>query len=69
MRLSGKARTGGYSGGAVFSSYEFKWPLSDRLTDEAWQEMGTPESGRILPCGPEVSVSGETFFLLSSLNG
>ncbi len=25
--------------GAVFSYYEFKHPLSDRLTDEAWQEM------------------------------
>ena len=25
--------------GAVFSYYEFKQPMSDRLTDEAWQEM------------------------------
>jgi len=25
--------------GGVFSYYEFKQPLSDRLTDEAWQEM------------------------------
>ena len=25
--------------GAVFSYYEFKQPLSDRLTDEAWQAM------------------------------
>ena len=25
--------------GAVFSCYEFKWPLDERLTDEAWQEM------------------------------
>ncbi len=25
--------------GAVFSHYEFTWPVSDRLTDEAWQEM------------------------------
>ncbi len=25
--------------GAVFSYYEFKHPLSDRLTDEAWQEL------------------------------
>jgi hypothetical protein len=23
----------------VFSYYEFKQPMSDRLTDEAWQEM------------------------------
>jgi hypothetical protein len=26
--------------GGVFSYYEFKHPLSDRLTDEKWQEMG-----------------------------
>jgi hypothetical protein len=25
--------------GGVFSYYEFKWPMDDRLTDEAWQEM------------------------------
>lgn len=25
--------------GAVFDTYEFKHPMSDRLTDEAWQEM------------------------------
>ena len=25
--------------GGVFSYYEFKWPIGDRLTDEAWQEM------------------------------
>ncbi len=25
--------------GTVFSYYEFKWPMSDRLTDEAWQAM------------------------------
>ena len=26
--------------GAVFSYYEFKWDISDRLTDEKWQKMG-----------------------------
>ncbi|MFW6161010.1 MAG: DUF3160 domain-containing protein, partial [Acidobacteriota bacterium] len=26
--------------GGVFSYYEFKYPLDDRLTDEKWQEMG-----------------------------
>ena len=26
--------------GAVFSYYEFKHPMKDRLTDEKWQEMG-----------------------------
>jgi hypothetical protein len=25
--------------GAVFDTYEFKHPMDDRLTDEAWQEM------------------------------
>jgi hypothetical protein len=24
--------------GPVFSYYEFKWPMSDRMTDEAWRE-------------------------------
>jgi len=25
--------------GSVFSYYEFKWPIGDRLTDESWQAM------------------------------
>jgi hypothetical protein len=25
--------------GAVFSYYEFQWPIGDRLTDEKWQDM------------------------------
>ena len=25
--------------GGVFSYYEFKWPVSDRLTDEKWLDM------------------------------
>jgi hypothetical protein len=25
--------------GAMFSHYEFAWPMDDRLTDEAWQEL------------------------------
>ena len=25
--------------GGVFSYYEFKWPIADRLTDEAWQAL------------------------------
>jgi len=28
--------------GAIFSYYEFKHPMSDRLTDEKWQEMTKP---------------------------
>jgi hypothetical protein len=29
--------------GAVFSYYEFKHPMDDRLTDEVWQQMGLEE--------------------------
>jgi len=36
--------------GGVFSYYEFAWPISDRLTDEAWREM--LESGQA-PSRPE----------------
>ncbi|NBB95945.1 MAG: DUF3160 domain-containing protein [Planctomycetes bacterium] len=36
MPLDGKQTT---LHGAVFSYYEFKQPIDDRLTDEAWQEM------------------------------
>ncbi len=36
--------------GGVFSYYEFAWPMSDRLTDEAWREM--LESGQA-PSRPE----------------
>ncbi len=27
--------------GGVFSYYEFKWPIDDRLTDESWQAMSS----------------------------
>jgi hypothetical protein len=36
--------------GGVFSYYEFAWPMSDRLTDEAWREM--LESGQA-PAQPQ----------------
>ena len=36
MPLAGETTT---LRGAVFSYYEFKHPMDDRLTDEAWQEM------------------------------
>jgi hypothetical protein len=32
--------------GGVFSHYEFKWPIGDRLTDEAWQAT-SPRPGRL----------------------
>ncbi|MDD2716604.1 MAG: DUF3160 domain-containing protein [Candidatus Wallbacteria bacterium] len=30
--------------GAVYSSYEFKWKMENRLTDELWQQMGKESS-------------------------
>ncbi|MEA1993851.1 MAG: DUF3160 domain-containing protein, partial [Euryarchaeota archaeon] len=32
--------------GPVFSYYEFKQPMDDRLTDEQWQQMEKPELPR-----------------------
>ena len=43
MKLEGKPVT---LNGAVFSYYEFKWPMDDRLTDEKWQQMLEKEDGR-----------------------
>jgi hypothetical protein len=34
--------------GGVLSYYEFSWPMSDRLTDEAWREL--LDSGQSPPC-------------------
>jgi hypothetical protein len=43
--------------GGVFSYYEFKWPLNDRLTDEKWREMEPlpplPSWTRSFVVGPE----------------
>ncbi len=35
--------------GTVFSYYEFRWPMSDRLTDKEWQEMGEKQKRPQLP--------------------
>lgn len=43
MPIDGKMTT---LKGAVFSYYEFKWPMKDRLTDEKWQAMLKKESKR-----------------------
>ena len=40
--------------GGVFSYYEFAWPMSDRLTDEAWREL--LNSGQA-PARPEWTAS------------
>ncbi|MFH1282421.1 MAG: DUF3160 domain-containing protein [bacterium] len=36
VEISGKLKL---TRGAVFSYYEFKWPMRDRLTDEKWQKI------------------------------
>lgn len=35
--------------GGIFSYYEFTWPMDDRLTDEAWQDMLTEGEAPPLP--------------------
>ncbi|MFW9966342.1 MAG: DUF3160 domain-containing protein [Candidatus Thorarchaeota archaeon] len=35
--------------GGIFSYYEFTWPMNDRLTDEAWQNMLTQGEAPPLP--------------------
>jgi hypothetical protein len=46
MPLRGKSGRLTEFHGAVFSYYEFKQPMSERLTDEAWQEMLADPSKR-----------------------
>jgi hypothetical protein len=44
--------------GPVLSHYEFKHPLSDRLTDEAWRKMlGSPEAPALPPWSASFTVS------------
>ena len=35
--------------GAMFSYFEFTWPIADRLTDEAWREMQTGPNPMRMP--------------------
>ncbi len=35
--------------GAIFSYYEFRWPIADRLTDEKWQKMLEEGEEPVLP--------------------
>lgn len=35
--------------GSAFAYYEFRWPIADRLTDEAWREMLSGETPPALP--------------------
>lgn len=50
--------------GAVFSYYEFSWPMSDRLTDEAWQAMLTSDAPQKPPVWTSSFIdSSQSFFL------
>ena len=44
--------------GAVMSYYEFTWPMNDRLTDEAWQDMLDQGSEPSLPSWTGSFVTG-----------
>jgi len=47
--------------GAVFSYYEFTWPMDDRLTDESWQDMIAQGEEPPLPAWTESFVSDWEF--------
>lgn len=49
--------------GGIFSYYEFTWPMSERLTDESWQQMLIEGNAPSLPAwtGSFVSESNVTF--------
>ncbi|MFH2025430.1 MAG: DUF3160 domain-containing protein [bacterium] len=51
--------------GAGFSYYEFKHPMSDRLTDEAWQEMLTTENAPQIPQWTETFIDITQNFTIS----
>jgi hypothetical protein len=44
--------------GTVFMHYEFKWPLSDRLTDEKWQELLTQKKAPPPPVWTRTFLAG-----------
>ncbi|MCK4639732.1 MAG: DUF3160 domain-containing protein, partial [Candidatus Marinimicrobia bacterium] len=51
--------------GAGFSYYEFKHPMSDRLTDEAWQKMLTSENPPEIPQWTETFIDNTQNFTIS----
>ncbi|MFW9804346.1 MAG: DUF3160 domain-containing protein [Candidatus Thorarchaeota archaeon] len=55
--------------GGVFSYYEFTWPMDDRLTDEAWQDMLTQDEVPHLPTWTAsfVTDSGVTLLAASAI--
>ncbi|MHA2302690.1 MAG: DUF3160 domain-containing protein, partial [Candidatus Thorarchaeota archaeon] len=55
--------------GGIFSYYEFTWPMDDRLTDEAWQDMLTEGEAPPLPnwTASFVADSGVTLLATSAI--
>ncbi|TFG30885.1 DUF3160 domain-containing protein [Candidatus Thorarchaeota archaeon] len=49
--------------GAVMSYYEFTWPIEDRLTDEAWQEMLNQGEEPSLPAWTESYICNSDYSL------
>ena len=47
--------------GAVFSYYEFTWPMDDRLTDESWQDILAQGEAPPLPAWTESFVADWEF--------
>ncbi|MFW9912925.1 MAG: DUF3160 domain-containing protein [Candidatus Thorarchaeota archaeon] len=52
--------------GGIFSYYEFTWPMDDRLTDEAWQDMLTQGEAPPLPSWTASFVSSSEVTLLAT---
>jgi hypothetical protein len=52
--------------GGIFSYYEFTWPMDDRLTDEAWQDMLTQGEAPPLPIWTASFVADSEVTLLAT---
>ncbi len=52
--------------GGTFSYYEFKWPMDDRLTDEAWQEMIAEGQEPAFPSWTSSFVANQAALILSN---
>jgi hypothetical protein len=52
--------------GGIFSYYEFTWPMDDRLTDEAWQDMLTEGEAPPLPTWTASFVTDSDVTLLAA---
>jgi len=53
--------------GGTFSYYEFTWPMDDRLTDEAWQEMLVEGQEPVLPAWTGSYVVNQAAVILSNI--